>query len=85
MIGAAKVLNFQSNLLLAVHYEIMYPYLKNKREKINKQVNTVQYLFSEGKVQRNQIEKKYVEKSCRRNPVEEFLSKIISAGISKAM
>ena len=58
LIGAAKVLNFQSNLLLAVHYEIMYPYLKNKREKINKQVNTVQYLFSEGKVQRNQIEKK---------------------------
>ena len=31
------------------------------------------------------LKKKYVEKSCRRNPVEEFMSKIISAGISDAI
>ena len=49
----------------------MYPYLKNKREKINKQVNTVKYLFSEGKVQRNQIEKKNMLK----NHVGEILLK----------
>ena len=70
MIRAAKVLNFQSNLLLAVHYEIMYPYLKNKRYEINKQANTMQSLFSYIRAQRNSA-----EKILLKNPVEEILLK----------